>query len=267
MKVFLEIFKIGLKSSFEYRGSLILSLIFDPLTLILLISLLQVVYGNSSDQMILGYSLSQMIWYFAAGRFFYYLIWTVTDKDISGAVISGEMALRLLRPLSMLKWEFGKALASKMFSFVFEFLPTLGIFTLLIYPDFLSWTGLLKYLIISFLSFVLFFLLSFIIGTVSFLWQSNQGLVNIKTAITSLFAGVALPLDFYPDLLKNAIAYLPFPYLCYVPAQFLLNKQHTQNWYYFFEVIGVMSLWILFFYTISVGFWNIAIKKYIAAGG
>ncbi len=267
MKVFIEIFRMGLKSSFEYRGSFIISLVFDPLTLMLLISLLQVIYGNSQGDIILGYTLSQMIWYFVATRFFYYLIWNGTDKEISNAVLNGEMALRLIRPLSLLKWEFAKALSSKIFSFIFEFVPMLCICALLVYPDFFTWIALLKYLFICSLSFILFFLVSFIIGTVSFLWQSNQALVNIKTAIVSLMGGVAIPLEFYPEVLKNAMTYLPFQYLCYVPAQFLLNKSFTHNWNYFFEVVGIISIWIVIFYMVSVGFWNIGVKKYISAGG
>ena len=267
MSVFSEVFKNSLKTSFQYRWSFLISVLFDPLVLILYVSLLNTIYQGDSSKLILGYTCTQMIWYFAAIKFFYYLVWGSTDKDLSDSILSGEMAIRLTKPVSVMGWELAKSLASKTCSVLFEFIPSFLVFSLLVFPDFLTLEAMVKYLIITCLSFLLFFLFSFMLGTVAFRWQSTESLQILKIIIINIIAGASIPIEFFPDAVQSIIRILPFQYLYYVPITFFLNKPETQSWAYFFEVIGIMLVWIVVFYVLGSILWKRLSRLYTPAGG
>lgn len=267
MVVFLEILKLQLKTSFQYRGSFLLSLLLNPVMLILFISVLQTIYDGDSQKLILGYSLSQMIWYFAAIRFFYSLVWSYPDREISEEVLSGGMVLRLLKPISLLKWEFAKALANKFSSFLFEFIPSLLIYFIMVFPSFMTPESLLKYLLLSVTGFVMFFLIGFLIGTTAFLLHNTEAMQSIKFILINFAAGASIPIEFYPASLQDFVLSMPFKYLFYVPVQFLLNKPEVSGLNYFLIEWSVQLSWTLAFYILCRIFVNLMIRKYNSVGG
>lgn len=267
MKVFPEIFKLHLKTSFQYRASFLISLLFDPILLFLYVSLITSIYENNGTEIILGYSEDQMIWYMGAVRFFYCLIWSSPDRDMSLSILSGDMALLFTKPISVFQWEFSKAIAGKVLSFLFEFIPGLVIFSLIAYPDFFTITALVKFLIICAFAFVLYFNMGFIIGTAAFRLQSNEALQALKMIILYIFAGALIPVEFFPESLQIIIKYLPFQYLYYVPIQFFLNMKGTEGWIPFLQVIGILIFWIICFSAFSMFYWRRMVKRFIAVGG
>ena len=267
MKVYLEIFKINLKILVFYRWGFYISIIVHPLLLILYVSLLRSIYANDPQQIILGYTCTQMIWYFAGISFFYFLVYCNIDKEISDSIISGDMAIRLLKPLSIMKYEFSKLIASKILSLIFEFIPVCIIYVILVYPSFISFAGVFKYLVITFFAFVLYFFISFLIGITAFTSQSVNSLQGIKSLLINFAAGAFIPIEFFPVAVQNVIKILPFQYILYVPIQFLLNKPITQDWSYFFKVLLILTVWIIFFYGLCKISLKGMIKKFISVGG
>ena len=208
-----------------------------------------------------------MIWYFAGINFVYYLIWSYSDRNISESIISGDMVIRLAKPITIMKWEFSKAVSFKVCGFLFEFLPSLIIYTIIVFPDFLTYIALLKFIIICMFSFVLFYLLNFLIGLSAFRMHSTESLQILKIIIFNLAAGAFIPLEFYPDFLQEIIKILPFQYICYVPIQFLLNKKEILGWNEFIYTIIIETFWIIIFYILYKIFWRKAIKYFSVAGG
>jgi ABC-2 type transport system permease protein len=208
-----------------------------------------------------------MIWYFAGISFFYFLVWCNNDKELSDSIISGDLMMKLIKPLSIMKYEFAKTLAVKALSFIFEFIPICIIYVIMVFPNFISYASILKYITISLFAFLLYFLISFLIGITAFNSQSVNALLGLKNILINFAAGAFIPIEFFPNGLQSIIKMLPFQYILYVPIQFLLNKPETQNWEYFIKVLINLILWILVFYGLCKISLKVMLKKFSTVGG
>ncbi|MGE5607186.1 MAG: ABC transporter permease [Bacteroidota bacterium] len=267
MRLFLMAIKINFKIMLQYKWGFMISLIGDPIVMLINIALFSSIYKHSGVQSILGYSLSQMVWYFTGVTFIWYFIWNFTDANIAEKIISGNLAIDLLRPVSVIKLELAQAIALRTAGVVFEFLPGILLYSLIFYPDFLTALSLLKFFLVVILSFTLFFLINFLVGLSAFVIQSNFSLQSIKFILISFSAGVYVPLEFFPDWFNRLNSFLPFQYNFYWPIQFFLNRDFTHGAGALFRVIGVQVLWIFSFYLLCKCLWRQAIKKFGAVGG
>jgi len=266
MKLLSETIRLHLKVYLYYRWAFFISIIIDPVMLVLIISIFTTIYTNGQQEIILGYSCTQMIWYFAAVRFYYALAVSYSDNELSQDILSGNMIVRLIKPIHVMKWFFSKSAANKIFAFFLEFLPSFFIFLMIVYPDFLTWLSFIKYLLLMIPAFILFFLISFLIGTTGFLLKSISALQMVKAFFLQFVSGAFLPIDFLPETARRIIGYMPFQYICYIPARFLLNMPETAGWGYFLHVLAVGGIWIVILYILCRIYWLLMIKKFTAVG-
>lgn len=266
MRYFISIVKKDFKLVSRYRWHYIFNLLLNPIGVYVFYSLFTTIYNYDQSQIILGYTLNQMIWYYAAMNFFFNLVWSEPDKEVSLNIINGYLAILLTHPISIFRVTFINALSNRVTNILFGFLPTFLIYWLLVYPDFLTWIGFAKYVVISMFSFILFFLFSFLIGIASFKLQSIATLQSVKHALV-LMSGVCIPFDFFPGILQSIIKALPFKYIYYIPIQFFLNKPETHGLSAFYNTIFIQLIWIGIFFGLTVITWKIAIKRYYSVGG
>jgi ABC-2 type transport system permease protein len=267
MRLFLAFIKTNFKIMIQYKWGFMISLIGDPIVMLINIALFSSIYKHNGVQLILGYSLSQMIWYFTGVTFIWYLIWNFTDSNIAEKIISGNLAIDLLRPVSVIKMELAQAIALRTAGVVFEFIPGIILYSIIFYPDFLTVSSLLKFLAVVILSFTLFFLLNFLVGMSAFVIQSNFSLQSIKFILISLTAGAYIPLEFFPNWFNRLNGFLPFQYIFYWPIQFFLNKDFTHGWAALLRIIVTQLLWVIALYSLCKYLWRYAIRKFGAVGG
>jgi ABC-2 type transport system permease protein len=267
MRGFYAALRIHMKSMLYYRGSFVISLLIDPVYFLINFALVSSIYSYNRADSILGYSLAQMIWYFAAVSFTWYFIYNSADTNISGKVLSGALISDLQKPLSLFQNELANAMAIRLLSVVFNFIPSLFIYSIFSFPDFLSWLSLLKFTIVVSFAFVIFFEINFLIGLASFIIKSNYSLQGVKFFLIILTAGAFIPLDFFPLWFREIIKFLPFQYLFYWPIQFFLNRTSCQGLDMFIRIILIQSFWCVFLYGLCRFFWSKALKRFCAVGG
>ncbi len=267
MSTFLSYYKKSFKIMIQWRWGFAISLLIDPMVLLINISLFTSIYNYNNTQNILGYSLSQMIWYFAGTSFIWYLTYNFTDRNISTGILSGDIAVLLLKPVSIMKVELAEALALRTNGLLFEFIPSLILYSLIYHPDFLSIFSLLRFLTVIIFAFSINFLLNFLIGISAFVIKSNFSLQSLKSAVVGLLAGVFFPIDFFPDFIQNIASYLPFQYIFYVPIQVFLNKSNTNSLEGFMQIILIMLIWTVLLYVLCKVLWSKAVKRFCAVGG
>jgi len=258
---------INLKISLFYCKSFVISVSLNVVIFIFNIIIFKSIYSYNQSQTIVGYSFSQMVWYIGSTFFISRLIYCNPENSISEGIISGELALRLLKPIGLLKWEYAKAISSKPVVFTTEFLPTFVIFIYIIPPDFLSIIVFIKFIIISALSFHLFFLINFFIGTLAFDFKSARAFTDIKNILIVLLGGAFLPIDFFPKTVQKIIFYLPFKFFYYVPSNFFINKEGYQGISVFIETIVIMLIWIVLILLLCTFLWKLMLKRFCSAGG
>jgi ABC-2 type transport system permease protein len=267
MSAFLMLVYLGLKRIFRYPWGLLVSLAIDPIVLVMNILLFTALYRYNQSQTILGYSLGQMIWYFAVTTFIWYWIYNFVDARISQRIIRGDLAQDLLRPISVYTWELGIAVSLRISGVIFEFIPSLLIYSLFFRPDFLTAAALVRFLGAATMAFLLFFAINFLIGLAGFYLQRTLALQAVKHILIGVSAGAFIPLEFLPNQVVTVLHYLPFPYLFYWPVQFFLNRAPADTWNGFAMREGWALLWLIVLFILGNVFWRRAVRQYTDAGG
>jgi ABC-2 type transport system permease protein len=210
MRVFITVIKLYLKVMIQYRTTFMLSLIGEPVLYLINIIYFSAIYAYNGKDTVLGYSLTQMIWYFAGISLVWQCIWNSTDNNISQKILSGDLAVDLLKPFSTLKLELAYALSARILAVMLEFVPVLAIYMLLFFPGFITIFVVIKFLIVMPLSFLMFFLLNYLIGLTAFFIKNNTSLQTVKYVLITLTAGGFIPLDFFPQWVQRVTGVLPF---------------------------------------------------------
>lgn len=250
---------------FTYRGEKILWIILNLAPVLVMFFVWQTIYQGQT--LIAGYSFHDTI------RFYYLvaLISGTTQVHFEGwrteQVRNGMIDFYLLRPLPFWLEIFFADLARALLS-TFLLVPFLGFTGLLINNTWqvsvlpsneLQMMGFVGILLVAYL---LNFMLGFWIVLASFWLEGAQGLEHFKWISLSLFGGSLVPFQMLPDWLAGLISWLPFKYMYLVPVEFYLGNYQWQ---------AIDSLYItgilIFMASISIYFWQAAVRKYSSSGG
>jgi ABC-2 type transport system permease protein len=267
MAAFLEIIRMHFKVFIQYKWTFVLTLIIHPVILLINVALFTSIYAYNQTQFIKGYSLDQMIWYFTAVSFISIFVWNFTDQRISNRILTGELTIDLLRPVSLFRFELANAIALRITGIFFEFVPGIILYSLLYFPRFLTVAAFVKFFILAVTAFFIYYLFSFLLGLSAFIIKSNTAIIDIRVAIMSIIGGSVIPLEFYPGWLNAILDFLPFKYIFYWPVQFFLNKEAVRGLDKFILIFLIQWLWILIFYWVCKFLWKKAVKKFCAVGG
>jgi ABC-2 type transport system permease protein len=150
------------------------------------------------------------------------LIWGNTD--FGERVRSGDVAVDLLRPLdlqaALLAEDLGRASFALLIRFTFPLLIGLAFFDLTLPGSALRWTAFgLSVLLAILVSFAIRFLLNL----VAFWLLDWRGLVSLHGAISTVLAGLAIPIAFFPGWARVAIWTTPFPAIIQAPIDIAIG--------------------------------------------
>jgi ABC-2 type transport system permease protein len=263
----IAIFRHLFAARLAYRNTLLFSTVLHPLVMLVTLLMLEGIYVHHGQPTLLGYSLPQMVWYFGAAQFFYQLVWNSVEKDIGERVLLGRLDQDLVRPFSLLAWELLNVGTQKVLCFVFEFVPVILVYTLICFPDFMTLAGLAQYLVLTAFGCLQFFLMSFVLASLTFVWQDASSLSAIKLLAVNLLSGVALPLAFFPERMQRFILCLPLHFLFHTPVAHLLGQADVENWAAFLMLLGQESIWSAFLLFLAWATYRRMIVRLSSAGG
>ena len=265
MKLLTNLIKMNIKVYIQDKWGYLFTLFIQPILMIINYLLYSSIYEYNNTSEIKGYELNQMIWYFTAVNFIFVFIWNTTHTRIAERVLSGDMSIDLLRPVSLFKFEIADAIADRIVGILCEFIPAIFLYSLIVFPKFLTLKSMIMFLIVVMFAFILYFNISYIIGMFAFLIKNNNTIIVVKEALITLLGGVYFPLEFLPDRLNAFLDLLPFKYVFYWPIQFFLNN--NVNEMLMLRIIVKQLIWSLILYVLSKFITRIKIKKYCAVGG
>lgn len=73
-------------------------------------------------------------------------------------------------------------------------------------------------------SYILFSILNYMLGILTFWSHSNIGLYMLKMACVNIFSGMFIPLTFYPSILRGFCMVLPFQSIYYFPLTIVMGE-------------------------------------------
>jgi ABC-2 type transport system permease protein len=187
------------------------------------------------------------------------------DFAIAGNVHSGQIAVDLLRPMSISLSNLFTAVGNSLFKLAAHFIPTL-IFSVIFFKPLPPQSVLSLTLAVcsAILGFCLLYCISYIVSVTSF-WITNVwSLSTLKNVIIGIFAGTMLPIWFMPAGLQNALRYTPFDVIYFAPVKLYLGQIKFNEILFSF---GKQVLWLGIFMLIGAVMWQKGVKKITIAGG
>ena len=113
-------------------------------------------------------------------------------------------------------------------------------------------------------SFLIHWLLSAIVGMVSFWTVEIGNLGFVKGVFVRLLSGSMVPLWFFPDWLAHLIGWTPFPFMFQAPLSVYIGRVSSHEIY---NMIGIQIVWVVLLASIAGVMWSVGRQKILVQGG
>lgn len=218
MTKYLEAISISEKTAFAYRGNLIVNVFMRIIVVLFSLFLWRAIYVKTS---VIGfYSFYDIIIYTFFVNFIYGLInFDDFSYGMASDILYGKISVYLLRPISFVKMSFFECLGNKIIYFPVDFLSyIIPLIFFAIYNSLEISINLHEFVAIIFFiagGGLMSFLISFILGCLTFYIENPSIVIYIKGEIFALLAGIVMPLDIFPDWINFILEILPTKYMGY----------------------------------------------------
>ncbi len=218
------------------------------------------IYKINSVEVIQGYTLARMLQYqfgivlldlFVRSHFF--------SQNLSADIRLGKISSFLLYPFNFINYQLSKFISDKILQL---FIGLITLFVVLFFDLIeINISILIKFFLFIITINIFWFLTQTFIGLLSF-WLEETWSLNICIRfITAFLSGSFIPLDLYPEFLRNILTWTPFPYLIYFPVKVLMGDSVPVIF-----CLSVISFWILILVFITQGVWKKGLKLYTGTG-
>ncbi|OXS52967.1 hypothetical protein B1A99_31955 [Cohnella sp. CIP 111063] len=209
-------------------------------------------------------SLDEMITYAVFSTMISMIVANENIETLSQKIQTGNIVTYLIRPIGLFRSLLFETLGTKAFAALFEIIPILVVGYLFFSPAELPLSHLLRFLIALFNGFMVYFLLTFLVGMSSFWYLRIFHLSFVLTHLINFFSGIVIPIWFFPKALYAVTSWLPFDLIYYHPLAILLGKaDESQNLFAFAKG----AAWIAVLAAASAIAWMAAKRKVVVQGG
>ena len=264
MKRYIGLARNEFMSGLTYREHFITSFFTEFLFFFVLYFLWKAIYAGSGDQ-IAGMTLEQTYVNVSLATCLMRCLSGGIDWDMHFQMLKGDIVIYMVRPVDYMYQMLWNKIGGMITGLITYLLP---VFTVLIvlFPGVIHvGINIPVFIVCMCISFFVMFTFEFIVGIFTFYTESVWGLSTIKDLLISFFAGVQVPVAFFPDWLKQVANVLPFKSLYNDPMQILLDGSLGVADY--LRVIGFQIFWGVFFWGIAKIMYAIMQKKIIVNGG
>ena len=184
--------------------------------------------------------------------------------EMNFEIRQGTLALRLLRPVHPII-----AFATSNLAYLplrtLVTLPVVGVLVAThreaLASDWRLWALLPVSLVFA---WAITFLMNVTVGALAFVVDSSLKLMDLWFAFFFVFSGYLVPLDFFPDWLRELSAWLPFRYVLAEPVEVMTGRVS------FDEALGLVlrqGAWVVGFGVMALTAWSQGVRRFQAFGG
>ncbi len=263
LKKYLAVARIGFQEGLEYRTEFFINLIGWSVRLMISVFLFAAVY--SGRDVIQGYTFKDMITYFLVIQVLMTFSFIRAEFRICADIQNGDFSNYLVKPISYIGYLMIAEL-SKNFVRSWLGIGLFGVIIALIQPEFFvnfPYGEIPLILVSILLSFFVNSILMVIIALLSFWVVSANRILFMFFAVLSIFSGMLIPIQFFPESLQRFLDFTPFPYIFYYPAKMMIQPGGLDET---FRIIAAQLIIIIIEYAIMALMYRIGIKKYEAVG-
>jgi ABC-2 type transport system permease protein len=260
---YLALGKCSVLANLAYRAHFFFTLASTVLGIILQYFLWKAIYAGQES--IKGMSFGQAFTWVALSSTFFTMFITYVDWDMCYSVMDGTIAQSLIKPTDYQLYMLAQRLGNLALNVIIIALPSLALLGLVFRASIPVGPNLAFFSVSIVLSFVMSYVLEFIVGVISFMTASVWGISAAKNVIVSVLSGAVVPLAFFPPGLKAIAEALPFRAMYDVPLRILLTPGFDPAMY--LRGLGLQLFWILAVGAFSRIFFNRVIRVITISGG
>lgn len=222
-------------------------------------------YVLSTTESLNGFSMREVTTYVILSRVLASQFSGGIDKEFSEWVYKGNIAVELLRPVSLFFSLWSKRLGEFFFFILFKGIPVtiIGMIILKgVAPC--GVMGVMLFGISVLVSIMILFWIEIMVGLLSFFTLNSYGVSSAKSALLSILSGGIVPIVLFPERIADFLNYLPFASMVSVPINIYLGKYAINQ---ALEFIILQVAWGIILGIIALVFYRFSIKKVVVQGG
>ncbi len=212
----------------------------------------------------LGYSFQEIITYYALGWLLRMVLNQGIDSEISNSVITGKIAIELLRPIDYHYMMFYKSVGKGLARIIFYCIPGIAVLGVLVQNLNFALTNNIIFLLFFLIAFYIYYEIQFFIGCLSFYITVNVQITWMVEMLLRLMSGLVVPLNLFPPAVFAWLGYLPFQFIYFLPLKFFIQPPDlAMGLRYFF--IGV--IWMILLNLLNKWLFSRSVAKLTINGG
>lgn len=263
MKTYWAAFLMRAKMEAQYRAAALSGLATQLFFGLILVYLYRALYGAGADLATLA-STATYVWIQQA----FFRMVCADDNTLTAAIIKGDMAYQLVRPVDQYNFWFARNLAMKLVGALMRANPLLLIAALLPTGVGLSAPASFGALMLSLLSLLLGLVavtaLSNISAGLVLVTLDNRGVNAVINFLILFLCGNILPLTLFPDRWQRFIQWQPFAQILDAPIRLYTGKYALRG----FPQIALMQVfWIVLLVLIGRMLWRHTLRRIVIQGG
>jgi ABC-2 type transport system permease protein len=263
LKKYLILIKSSMMVNMVYRVNILLGLVTNILYLFLSYYFWKAVFFQADK--INGMTFEQVLVYIIFASLIAASINSGVEGNLTGLIYSGDIVYYLARPLNFQLRVLFSDIGSLAFKFLYFTFPMVTVFLVAFKTEIGLGMNIPVFLTALVFSYLINFLISFMMGLLGFYTQSAWGVYALKNFMVSLFSGALIPLDFFPKTLKQIAFILPFHTIINTPMKLITANEFSGA--VAFNYLIQQSLWAIALLAISVILFKRLINTLIVNGG
>ena len=265
MKKYLYYVKNSILIGLSYRVYFFVSILTNVLTILLYYYMWFAVYDSDKEKVINGSTFSETFSYVVIAMGIYSFLQVWLEWRIQPDVISGNIAVKFMKPVDYQFSLLSEALGASINNFIAITIPTL-ILVLIISPSGISiGINILFFIISLFFAYFLNFCVDFTVGLSAFYTESIWGIAMMKETIVLFLSGAVIPFYFFPEKMRKVVEMMPFRLIYNVPIQMLQNSYNSV--WQMCEAIMMQAVWTIILLCVSRVIYLCVAKKVTVNGG
>lgn len=231
------------------------------------------VYASApgGGESIAGYELGDLVTYFAIGWIVRVSYYNNIDRELADRVSQGDVALDLLRPVSLMARYYGQAIGEASLRLFLMGIPT----SLILFPLFsvngptfgegaTAIAGGAAFALSVLLALHIFFLVNFAIGASTVFFEKIRGFLWAKFMLVQFLSGQLVPYEYFPGWARAVLEALPFRSMIYAPVSIYVGKARGSR---LVLELGLQILWVVALWAVARWLWSRCRARLLVQGG
>ncbi|MFW6238047.1 MAG: ABC transporter permease [Halanaerobiales bacterium] len=247
-----------------YRSHILVSLFLGPVHFLVQYYIWSSVY--TGQQVLNGFNLEEMLVYYGITTLINYCIMDFAGWNLQMLIRTGKFVTFILRPVSHRLFAFAQKIGHRLLGFWLELVPIYIVF-LLVFDIYLIPERIIWAFISILLGFIMMFLVNYCIGITGFWLTRTEGIRSIFLVFRDVFAGVFIPLTFFPGVIQKILFFLPFQFISYVPVRVFIGDYELAGLEFSLpQIVGIQAVYVVIMLLFSELLWRKGIRKFTGVG-